>query len=236
MLTPVETARSGLLVTLSLALALAGCGGSSGNGVASKSATEILAASEVAAASATSVHVLSRASQGPLVMTSDLELANGGGRAEVSLLGLSFEALRVGDMLYAKGNPAFYKNLGGAAAKVPAGTWLKGPVNGAELAPLAAFVDLRGELRRLVGGGVPVSKGAGTAVNGQPAIELKQTGKLFTGDLLIATTGKPYPVQLIKHGRETGQTTFSDWNQPVSVTPPANAVAIGAPHSVGDSQ
>ncbi len=226
MFTRLHTARACTLVTLSLAVFVAGCGGSSSNGVASKSATEILAASKAAATSATSVHVVSKASQGPLVLTSDLELASNGGRAQISLLGLSFEVLRIGDTLYAKGNPAFYKRLGGAAAKVPAGTWLKAPASGVQLAQLAAFADLRGELGRLVTSSVPVVKGVSTTVNGQPVIELKQTAKLYSGALFIATTGKPYPVQLVKHGRETGQTTFSGWNEPVTLSAPANAVAI----------
>jgi hypothetical protein len=63
-------------------------------------------------------------------------------------------------------------------------------------------------------------------VNGQKAIELKMTAKLFSGSLYIATTGKPYPIELIKRGRETGQTTFSHWNQSVSLTAPPNAIAV----------
>jgi len=58
-------------------------------------------------------------------------------------------------------------------------------------------------------------------------IALEQTAKLYSGALFIATTGKPYPVELVKHGKETGQTTSSGWNQPVSLSAPANAVAIG---------
>jgi hypothetical protein len=215
-----------LLITVALAAALTGCGGSSGNGVASKSASEILAASQAAAQSATSVHVAGKSAQGPLSLTLNLDLASNGGRGQVSLLGLSFELIRVGSTLYRKGNPAFLKRLGAAAAHLPQGTWLKAPANSRQLAELASFTDLSGELNRLLSSSGPVTKGATTTVNGQQAVELKVTAKLFSGSLYIATTGKPYPIQIVKRGRESGQTTFSHWDAPVLLTAPPNAIAL----------
>jgi hypothetical protein len=214
-----------LALPLALAAALAGCGGSSGNGVASKSASDILAASKAAAQSATSVHVVGKNSQGALSLKLNLDMASNGGRGQVSLLGLNFELIRVGNTLYAKGNPAFYKRLG-VAAHVPQGTWLKASANGGKLAQLAAFTDLSGELGRLLSSTGPITKGASATVNGQQAIELKESAKLFSGSLYIATTGKPYPIEIVKRGRESGQTAFSHWNEPVSLSAPANAIAI----------
>jgi hypothetical protein len=212
---------------LLIALVLTGCGGSSGNGIASKSASEILAASRAAAESATSVHVAGKSAQGPLSLTLNLDLASDGGRGQVSLLGLSFELIRVGNTLYAKGNPAFYTRLSATTGlHLPQGGWLKAPASGGKLAQLASFTDLGGELARLLSSSGPVTKGAASTVNGQQAIELKESAKLFSGSLFIATSGKPYPIQLVKRGRETGQTTFSGWNVPVSLTAPANAIAI----------
>ncbi|MFI4972859.1 MAG: hypothetical protein ACHP7H_09280, partial [Hyphomicrobiales bacterium] len=74
-----------LLLTVALTAALTGCG-SSGNGVASKSASEILAASKAAADSATSVHVAGKSSQGPLSITLNLDMASNGGRGQISLV------------------------------------------------------------------------------------------------------------------------------------------------------
>jgi hypothetical protein len=216
-----------LLLTAALTAALTGCGGTSGNGIASKSASDILAAAKAAAVSATSVHVAGKDSQGPLSLTLNLDLASNGGRGQVSLvpLELPFELIRVGNTLYLKGSPAFYKRLG-AAAHVPQGTWLKAPASGGQMAQLASFTELGGELKRLLSSSGPIAKGATATVNGQQAIELKVSGKLFSGSLYIAATGKPYPIELVKRGRETGQTTFSGWNVPVSLTAPANAIAI----------
>jgi hypothetical protein len=219
-------ARACVPFAVVLAAALVGCGGSSENGVASKSASEILAASRTAAESATSVHIISNSFQGPLKAAYNLELARNGGHAQISIIGVSFEVLRIGGAVYLKGSHAFHKSLSGVAASVPQDRWLKVPVNNVQLSRLASFTKLSPELGRILSSAAP-RKGASTTVNGQSAIELDQTGGLFSSALYVATTGKPYPIQLIKHGKETGQTTFSGWNEPVSFTRPANAIAIG---------
>ena len=212
----------GVLVVL--ALVLGGCG-SSGNGVASKSASEILAASKTAATSASSVRVASRSAQGPLAITVDLELASNGGRANVSLLGLGFEAIRVDNALYVKGSPAFNKRLAASTGvHVPNGTWVKAPANSSQLSQLASFTD-PSELKLLLSASNPV-KGASTTINGQSAIEIKESGKLYAGVIYIATSGQPYPIKILKHGRETATTTFTDWNQPITITAPPNPTTI----------
>jgi len=217
-----------LLLAAALAAAAAGCG-SSENGVASKSASEILAASKAAGDSASSVRIASKASQGQLVLTSNSELSSNGGRAQISFVGLSFEVIRIGNTLYVKGNRAFDARLTGSAAnaaKLPPGTWLKAIASGTQLAQLAAFTDLSSELNRVISTTGPLTKGSTTTVNGQKAIELKEVAKLFNGVLYVATTGKPYPVELLKHGREAGQTTFTGWNKPVALTAPANTIEL----------
>jgi hypothetical protein len=216
-----------LLLTVALAAALAGCGGSSGNGIASKSDSEILAASIAAAEAASSVHVAVHNSQGRrLSVTLNLDLARNGARASISVLDFAYELIRIGDTLYVKGNPAFYRQLGGAVRHAPQGRWLKASTSGGQLAGLASLTESSSELERLLSSRGPITKGATTTVNGQKAIELKESAKLFSGSLFIATTGKPYPIELLKRGRETGQTTFSHWNAPVSLTAPPNAIAV----------
>jgi len=208
-----------------LAAGLAGCGGSSGNGIATKLPAEILAASRAAAMSATSVHVVSNASQGGLSFTSNLELAANGGRARVSLIGFTYEAIRIDGTLYVTGNKAFFRRLLPRAGRhVREGTWLKGSAETGKLAQLASFTYLSRELGRLLSYTGSLRKGATSTVGGLHAIELKRTAKLFTGALYVATAEKPYPIQIVKQGRERGTTTFSGWNQPISLTAPATAV------------
>jgi hypothetical protein len=195
--------------------------------VASKNASEILAAAKAAAQSATAVHVESLAAQGPLTLKQNLDLARDGGHAHITGLGLDFEVIRIANTLYLKGNPALYQRLGGPAAHAPPGTWLKAPANSGPLAQFAAFTDLPGEVGRLLSSANPVAKGATTTANGQKTIALQQTGRLYAGQIYIATTGKPYPIQITRTGRETSHTTLTNWNQPVSLSVPSNTISIG---------
>lgn len=217
---PTAAATLVLLATL-----LVGCGSSSSNGVASKPAGAILAASRAAALSARSVHVVSRSAQGPAVVRLNLQLTSSGGRAQVSILGVDYEAIRIGNVLYVKGSPVFYRRLAAVmGVHVPVGRWLKAPASTRALAQFSALTS-PSELELLLSTVGP-SKGATTTIKGQPLIELEEAGKLYAGAMYVATTGKPYPYEILKHGAETSHTTFSDWDEPVSLSAPANAVAV----------
>ncbi len=213
------------LTILVLGAGLAGCGSSS-NGVASKPASQILAASTAVAKTASSVRVTTSSSIRGAKLTLDASLAKEKAHAQLSLLGIGVEAVRVGDTLYIKGNRAFDAHLESTiGVKVPSGVWLKGPATGT-LGQIGAFTDMSREVPLILNARGPLTKGSTVKVNGQSAIELKETAKLYTGTLYVATTGQPYPILLRKTGRETGQTTFTDWNGSITVDPPANAIDI----------
>lgn len=210
------------------ALAIVGCGSSSssGNGVSSKSASEILAASKAAADSASSVHVIGSLTSNGTPITLNLNLASGhGGRGQISQGSLSFNLIVVGDTIYIKGSPAFYSHFGGsAAAQLFQGKWLKAPVSGGELGSLAALTNFGQLLDQSLASHGTLAKGGASTVAGTPVIELRDTS--HNGSLFVATTGKPYPIQIVKHGSETGHITFTDWNRPVSLSPPAGAIDL----------
>ena len=46
------------------------------------------------------------------------------------------------------------------------------------------------------------------------------------GTLYVATTGKPYPIEIVKSGSDGGRVEFDRFNQPVTLTPPANAIDV----------
>jgi hypothetical protein len=213
---------------IALVTALAGCGSSSssGNGVSSKSPTEILAASKAAADSAGSVHVVGTLTSNGTPITLNLHLASGhGGRGQISQGNLSFELIVIGDTIYIKGSPAFYSHFGGsAAAQLFQGKWLKAPVSGGELGSLAALTNFGKLLDQSLTSHGTLAKGVTTTLAGQPVIELRDTS--HNGSLFVATTGKPYPIQIVKHGSETGHIAFTDWNQPVSLSTPSNAIDL----------
>jgi hypothetical protein len=214
-----------LLTFLALGLTPTGCG-SSDNGVASKSAAEILTSARAAAQSASSVRLSTRSTKGRVKVMLDAGLARDRGSARTSFLGATFEVIRIGNTYYVKGNRLFDAQLERIVGReVPHGRWLKESATG-RLAQLGSIVNLKTELPIVLGGQGAVSKGSTTKIKGQPAIELKQEHKLYTATLYVATTGEPYPLLLRRSGQETGETKFTGWNEPVTVTRPANAIDV----------
>ena len=67
------------------------------------------------------MHVSSKTSQGPLTLTSELAMSSEGGHAKVDFVGVAFEAIRIGETLYVKGSPTFYKSLTHSNVTVPEG-------------------------------------------------------------------------------------------------------------------
>lgn len=207
--------------------ALVGCGGSSSsNGIASKSATQILSESKAAAVGASSVHVSGSITTGSVPVTIDLSLAAGkGARGEISENGASFKLILVGGTAYISGSPSFYRSLGGAAAaQLLDGKWLKASATTGEFASFGALANMSQLIDTTLAAHGVLTKGATSTVNGQPVIALTDTTK--TGTLYVATTGKPYPVQIAKGGSESGTIVFDDWNQPVTITAPSSAVDL----------
>jgi hypothetical protein len=75
----------------------------------------------------------------------------------------------------------------------------------------------------LVGHGT-LKKGSTTTIGGQPAIAVEDTTR--AGTLYVATTGKPFPLQITKGGSEAGTITFDKWDEPVTISPPASSVNL----------
>lgn len=219
-----------LAVLALIAAAIAGCGssssGSSENGVAAKSPTEVLKASKTAADSASAVHVAGSMVSGGAPITLDLHLVAGkGGKGKISENGLSFELIQLGGTAYISGSSEFYKHFAGpAAAQLLQGKWLKASSTTGSLATLASLTDLQKLIDAALAQHGTLTKGSKTTISGQPAIPVTDTTQ--NGSLYVATTGQPYPIQISKSGSGGGKITFDEWNKAVTITAPANAVDI----------
>jgi hypothetical protein len=213
------------LCSVLLTVAVAACGGSSDNGVSSKSPSGIASAASGAVSNVNSVHVSGNVANGTSHFTLDLSLVNGkGGSGSMSQGGLSFRIVTVNQEVYINGSPSFWKAFAGAsAAQVLSGKWLKAPANG-QFASLAALTDVRQLFSQLLSTQGNLSKGKTTTVRGQKVIALNdKTG----GTLYVATTGKPYPIEIVKSsGNSGGKVDFDRFNQPVALTAPANAIDV----------
>jgi hypothetical protein len=226
---PIYTGSLVLLMALP-----AGCGSSSSsNSIASKSAAEIVSESKTAADAASSVHVSGALTSSGSPVTLDLDLLAGkGARGELSQNGASFKIILVANTAYISGSPAFYRGLGGtAAAQIFNGKWLKASAKTGDFASFGQLADMRKLIDSTLAGHGAIVKGATTVVNGQKVIAVDDSSK--QGTLYVATTGKPYPILLSKSGSETGKITFDRWNQPVTITAPANAVDLAELKALG---
>jgi len=209
-------------------LAVAACGGSSSpstNGVESKSPGGIVTAATNAVASAKSVQVAGDVMSSGSRITLDLNLVNGkGGQGSMAQNGLSFQVLTVGNEVYINGTIAFWQKFAGnAAAQLLWGKWVKAPAGG-RLATLATLTDLQKLFNQLLSNHGQLAKGSITTVRGQPVIAVRDT--TTDGTLYVATTGEPYPLEVVKHGSDGGQIAFDRFNEPVTLTASSNAADI----------
>jgi hypothetical protein len=211
------------------AIALAACGssssGGSSNGVASKSPDQIVSDATSAVASVNSVHVSGKVLSGGQNVTLNLNLVNGkGGKGSMSQNGLGFQIVAVGSEVYIDGSSAFWtKFAGSAAAQLLSGKWLKAPATG-QLSSLATLTDVSKLFNQLLSSHGKLAKGKTATVQGQKVVAVNDTTN--GGTLYVATIGKTYPIEISKTGSDGGQLVFDRFNQPVSLTAPANAIDI----------
>jgi hypothetical protein len=210
---------------------LAGCGSSSsgsgpGNGVASKTPAQIVAASKSAADGAASVHIAGSVVNEGKPVTVDMQLLAGkGGRGRITLEGLSIDLIRVGGAVYINGSQAFYRHVAGpAAAQLLQGKWLKAPENSGNFASLAQLTELGKLIDTTLGSHGTLARGATTTVDGQKAVAINDVSQ--GGTLYVATTGSPFPIEIAKRGGSGGRIVFDRWNQAVTLTAPTNAINI----------
>ncbi len=219
---------SASLAALIVGAVLAACGSSSsasGNGVASKSATAILAAAQQAASTLSSVHISGAAKANGLPLTLDLTLSNKGGEGTITESGLSFQVRSLGQSLYINASPAFWTKFGGAAvAKLLAGKWLQTSQSG-EFSSLGALTSKQEIFGQMLTGQTDIAKGAQSTVDGRPVIALVYKTK-NGGTLYVATTGKPYPIEVTNTGSNGGAIRFDQFNAPVTISVPANAINL----------
>jgi hypothetical protein len=211
--------------SLLVACAISACGGASGNGVASKSPDAIVSASLRAIDSAKTAHISGRVVSGSSPITLNLDLVSGtGGRGQMSEGGLSFQIEVIRHEVYINGSPAFWRHFGGAAAaQIFHGKWLKAPASG-QFASLAQLSDLHALLGTVLSTHGSLTKTGTTTVNGQSAVGVRDTTQ--GGTLYVATTGQPYPLEILKSGAQGGRIVLDSFDKPISLTPPADAIDI----------
>jgi hypothetical protein len=218
---------------LVLAVALfAGCGGhtkaAKPNGEASKPANQVFADARAAATSASSARVSGSLAASGTPFTLDLSMVRGkGAKGSVSIRGLQFELVKIGDTAYIKGSDAFYRRFAGAAAQLIHGRWVKASATSPRFRSFAALASIAGLFDEIARHhGKLVNEGKET-YQGQQAVVIRDASD--NSKLYVAATGTPYPLALVgRNKQQSGRITFGDWNTPVSLAAPADAVDISS--------
>ena len=184
-----------------------------------------MTAARNAVGSARSVHVAGNVMNGGSRITLDLNLMNGrGGQGSMAQNGLSFQVLTVGDEVYIDGTIAFWRRFAGnATAPLLWGKWIKTPAGG-QLRTLAALTDLQKLFDQLLASHGRLAKGSITTVHAQRVIAVKDITN--GGTLYVATTGEPYPLEVVNKGSDGARIAFDRFNQPVTLAPPGHAIDI----------
>jgi hypothetical protein len=221
-------ALSPVLALLLLPALLSGCGSSSSssNGTASKSPAAIVAAAKAAAGGAASAHVAGAIVDEGKPIALDMELVSGkGGKGRITLEGRSIDLIQVGPAVYINASKAFYSHVAGAAAaQLLQGKWLKASATSSNFASLASLTNLGKLIDTTLASHGKLARAGTKTVNGQRAVGVTDTNK--GGTLYVATTGAPYPLEIVKSGASGGKITFDRWNQAVTLAAPAGAISI----------
>jgi hypothetical protein len=228
----VRTLGLGAVASLGLAGIAAGvAGASTGNGVSSKSPNAILSAAASATKGASSFTLNGTVvEKGSSTTFRNLTLSNSGdAQGTVTEDGDSLDIIKVNNVLYIKGNAAFWTKADNASAgRLLGGKWVYGsPQTFASLSNELSTSSFVGSIKTnvdLAG----AKKGRTTTIAGQPVISISGTNGKTAGIAYVATTGKPYIVRvsLLKGSSGVGAITFTNYNKPVHATKPPGAVNV----------
>ncbi len=212
-----------------VATLLAACGGgsaTSGNGLASRSPQQIVAAARAAARGAATVHITGSIRSGNEPIRLDMEfVARKGAQGHLSVAGLEVDLVGLERAFYLRGSRAFYRRFAGpAAATLLHGRWIKAPAKAGDFAPLARLTDLADMTDASLAAHGELTHAGTATIRGQKAVAV--TDAAAGGTLYVAATGTPYPLEITDRTGRSAGIVFDRWNQPVTLTPPAGAINI----------
>jgi hypothetical protein len=241
----IRRTASAVAVAAVAAVAVSACGSSSGgststsasssssssssasNGITSKSADEIFNTAVTTAEAATSVHVVGAIHSGTQSVGLDLSIVQGkGASGTISEGSASFKLISVGGSYYIQPDRSFLLKFAhsSAAADLFKGKWLKASSTDGSFASFGQLTSIKSLIGSLPHGHGTLTKGSTSTLAGQPAIAVTSSKG---GTMYVATTGKPYPLQVSKtSGSQSGKVTFSDYDKPFTITAPANSINI----------
>lgn len=195
------------------------------NGVADKAPAEILRLARDAFSKAGSVRVKGNGTSEGSTFAVDMRMKGaGGGKGTVTVEHNLVEILRIGKDAYLKGDADFWKQQTGdaAAAELLKGKYLKAPGDEPQLQSVLLFTHPGTFADKVMKADGAVTKGEQRTIAGLQTVGLTFTALKEKVTLYVATTGKPYPMQLSTTGEagETSSFDFIEYDKPLDLKPP----------------
>jgi hypothetical protein len=186
----------------------------------------VISDADAAARTASSVHVSGTISSNGTPIVLDLTMTHSkGAKGSMSTNGLKFDLVRIGDTLYIRGSDAFYRQFAGPAARLLHGKWLKGSATHSRLSSLVPLTNIDALFAKIASGHGKLANDGKKTYKGRQVVELRDTSD--GSKLLVAATGKPYPVAITGGNKgQSGTILFDRWNDSVSLSAPSNAIDI----------
>ncbi|HEX8008336.1 MAG TPA: hypothetical protein VF482_18140 [Trebonia sp.] len=180
--------------------------------------------------SATGVRIAGIVNSSGQSISLDLTLVQGKGcSGSMSLAGKgSLKLVYLNKHLWLKPDNQFYKSVGaGAAVSLLSGKWLQ-PGQNSGLSDFSTFCTVSG-IAGSFAKNTPkgLTKAAGTPINGQPTVMIKDTAD--SSAMYVSEAATPEVLRIAKPGTDGGHIDFSGYGAPVTISaPPADQTINGA--------
>jgi hypothetical protein len=214
----VRLAAGGVLVALSVT----GCGTPT-NGLAEKSAAEVLRAATAAIEGASGVHVTGIGLSEGSPVEVDLRIQDSSSHGTITVEGAGLEITTVGNNAFVQGGQQALEALGipPAAAQLGAGRWLK--LSAQEALALEGF-SLDSFAAQLARNDNPLDPEVEqTELDGTKVVVVtRQDGS----KLYVANTDDAYPLRAEDLGQDAGQLDFTEYNADFDIAAPPGTVEL----------
>lgn len=192
------------------------------NGIAEKSAEQILKASRAAAEKASSVHVVIEQENAGTAVRTDITLSDQGSTGTLGQPdGQTADVVGTPDAVYIKGS-SFAQQLGPDVAAQVEGKWIKIPKDNPVAQSFAGLSSVQEFISTVLATPEKLKKLPVKDIDGVPAVGLDSQ----QGSLWISTVGEPYPVEIMAPEGQNGKMTLTEWNAPVTITPPPESDVV----------
>ncbi|MEU6478123.1 hypothetical protein ABZ858_14755 [Streptomyces sp. NPDC047017] len=224
-------AASAVCVTVTAAIGVAGCakGSSDDRPFAGQSADQVASRAVSATRNASSLHMTGKVYANSRPLTVDFHVDNKKTcKGRMTSEQATADVIHADQATYIKGNEAFWqntaKNSGGTQKETQtlSRRWVKVPMGDAGTTGLCDKQGFLAEMDSDKSERQGMTKGETSTVDGHQAIALKKNkGGGETITMYVATEGKPYILKVDQSGGKAPSTmAFSDYEKPVSATPP----------------